>query len=304
MRRTYVRRGEDGEADSIRTAPERPPEWPTQKWNVPATVATGAAALTGLGALWGGLRAAESGAGGESRFFVILAVLMLLTALFGAVYWWPERREPKVRYTETSGRGTTEVQSRTAVFLLLVAMVGCAAALSLGAAVEVLVTNGGVPLVSVVLATLGSVCVVFLGEVALGRIRAGGLTLGPDGIRHRGWFVESYLPWVSVARLRAVHHGYPEMWVEGTETAAWARRRTSKIFRLESIPASPRIVVDSRRFDIDASLLYRVLELYVGRPDMRAELGTPDAATRVRSGDLAAPEKKDGSDGGHRHPVS
>lgn len=290
MRRTYVRRGGNGETDSIRVTPERPPEWPRQDWNRPAAVATGAAALVGLASLWGGSRAAAAGSGGELRFFLILAVLMLLTAAFGAVYWWPERREPKVRYTETGARGATEVQARQAVFLLLITMVGCAAALSLGAAVEVLLTNGGLPLVSVLLAILGAVCVVFLVEVALGRIRAGALTLGPDGIRHRGWFVESYLPWVSVAGLRAVHHGYPEMWVEGTETAAWARRRTSKIFRMESIPATPRIVVDSRRFDIDASLLYRVLELYVGRPDLRAELGTPDAAARIHSGDLTAPE--------------
>ena len=290
MRRTYVRRGRDGETDSTRVTPERPPEWPRQNWNAPAAVATGAAALVGLAALWGGSRAAAAGSGGEVRFFLILAVLMLLTATFGAVYWWPERREPKVRYTEAGGRGTTEVQARRAVFLLLVTMVGCAAALSLGAAVEVSLTNGGFTLVSASLAVLGAVCVMFLAEVAFGRIRAGALTLGPDGIRHRGWFVESYLPWVSVAGLRAVHHGYPEMWVEGTETAAWARRRTSKIFRLESIPTTPRIVVDSRRFDIDATLLYRVLELYVGRPDLRAELGTPHAATRIHRGELTPPE--------------
>ncbi len=290
MRRTYVRRGGDGETDSTRVTPERPPEWPRQNWNRPATVATGAAALVGFAALWGGSRAAAAGSGGEMRFFLILAVLMLLTSAFGAVYWWPERREPKVRYTEAGDRGATEVQARRAVFLLLVTMVGCAAALSLGAAVEVALTNGGLTLVSASLATLGALCAVFLAEVGFGRIRAGALTLGPDGIRYRGWFVESYLPWVSVAGLRAVHHGYPEMWVEGTETAAWARRRTSKIFRLEPIPATPRIVVDTRRFDIDATLLYRVLELYVGRPDLRAELGTPQAATRIRRGEATPPE--------------
>ncbi|MEE2035329.1 hypothetical protein [Rhodococcus chondri] len=235
------------------------------------------------------LAVARGGDGGEARFFLILAGLMLLTALFGATYWWPHRGKPGVRHVERGGRGFTEVRSRISVFGLLVTMVGCAAALAIGAAVEVFLFNAGVPAVSLVLALLGLPCVLFVSEVLFGRIRPGGLLLGPDGIRVRGWTLEAYLPWVSVAGVRAVHHGFPEIWVEGTPEAAWARRRTSRLFRLDRMPDAPRLEVDSRRYAIDPVLLHRLLEFYALYPETRAELGTPRAVERVRGPDLADP---------------
>jgi len=284
--------GRDDEPESAPYAPppERPPEWPADSFNRRVALAIGFAAVFFVLALWrAGTAAAESGA--VTRFFLVLAALMGLTALFGYTYWRPQRGAPGVRFVPAGVAGTTEVRSRRSVFGLLVAMVGCAAALAVGAAVEIFVFSSGFPWVSPVLALLGVPCVAFVVEVLLGHIRSGSLLLGPDGVRQRGWTVESYLPWVSVAGVRADHHGYPESWVLGTPTAAWARRRTSRIFRLDRMPGEPMIEVDSRRFDIDPVLLHRVLEFYARFPEMRRELGSPRAVERILRQDLNDPHQ-------------
>ena len=288
MGRAFVRRDDEPESAPSAAPLERPPEWPEGSRNPRVAVAIVMAAVVFVLALWrAGTGDADSGA--VTRFFLILAALMGLTALFGCVYWRPWRGEPAVRYVPNGTTGATEVRSRRSVFGLLVAMVGCGAALAVGAAVEVFVFSSGFPWVSPVLALLGVPCVAFVVEVLLGRIRCGSLLLGPDGIRQRGWTLESYLPWVSVAGVRADHHGYPETWVLGTPTAAWARRRTSRLFRLDRIPDAPMIEVDSRRFDIDPVLLHRVLEFYARFPELRRELGSPRATERILQRDLADP---------------
>lgn len=250
---------------------------------VAAVVVATVAALAAGQQAWS---AYGSGAGGEARFYVILAVLMLLTAAFGTAYWWPGRGGVAVRFLAGRADGATEFRARAGLFVLLVVMVACAAALALGAAIEVLVYNEGLPAVSVVLAVLSVPCLAFLTEVARGRIRAGGLVLSPDGIRYRGWFVESYLPWMSVAGVSVGGHGSAACVVAGSETAAWARRRTSKVFPLEPVPDTPRIEVDSRRMAADAEILTRALEFYASHSQHRAELGTPAAAERIRHRDL------------------
>jgi len=234
-------------------------------------------------------RAASMGPGatrGEAMFFLVLAVLMLLTAAFGAVYWWPGRGAPRVRFVDRAGYVGTEIRARGIVFALLVLMVTCAGFLSLGAGVEIVLGNDGLPWVGVILLLVAVPCPVFLAEVALGHVRSTSLVLAPDGIRSRGWSAESYLPWISVRRVRMVHHGFPEVLVEGDEGAAWARRRTSRLFSFDRIPGSPRIEVDARRFAVDPELLHRFLTLYAEQPQLRRELGTPAAAERLRSGSL------------------
>ena len=284
-------------SDTDATSDTEPPnEWQHGTRNLHVYAAAGAAVLVAVFAAARGAGAWGDDSVGADRFYSILALLMLLTAAFGATFWWPAgsggrrrspsppSRTPRVRYVETAGRGGTEIGGRRPVFGLLLAMVLCGAFLSLGAAVEIVVGNEGLPLVALVLALVAGVCLAFLVEVALGRIRAGSLVLGPDGIRLRGWFVESYLPWVWVRGLRAVDRGFPEIWIEGHGSAAWARRRTSRVFLFERLPSEPRIEVDSRHLAVDPVQLYRFLEFYVEHPRHRRELGTPEAAERLAEG--------------------
>lgn len=284
MRRTAVRRGTRGN-DARRDA-ERPPEWPRGRYNPRVYTAVAFAVVTGVFASVRCWQAIGRTPLEEARFYGILAVLMLLTAAFGGTYWWPGRGEPDIGVVERGGRAATEVRSRLPVFVLFTVMLGCATALSLGAAVEIVLHNGGLPWVSVCLAAVAIVCITFLTEIALGRMSPGGLTLGPDGVRCRSWFVESYLPWVSVAGVRAVYRGYPETWIEGTESAAWARRRTSRLIPLGRIPDEARIEVDSRSFAAEPVLLHRVLVFYATHPQYRSELGTEASLERIRRADL------------------
>ncbi|WP_455901585.1 hypothetical protein [Rhodococcus gordoniae] len=272
-------------SDTERTSDTEPPsEWRHGAHTLRVYAAAGAAVLVSVFAATRGVGVWRAGSVGADRFYSILAVLMLLTAAFGAAFWSPPGRSPRVRHVDAAGRGSTEIGGRHVVFGLLLAMVVCGVFLSLGAAVEIVVGNDGLPVVAVALALVAGVCLTFLAEVALGRIRAGSLVLGPDGIRLRGWFVESYLPWVSVRGLRAVDRGVPVIWIEGHESAAWARRRTSRVFRFERLPQEPRIELDSRYLAVDPVQLYRFLEFYVEHPRHRRELGTPAAADRLAAG--------------------
>ncbi len=213
MQRPILRKGQgpeerQGHADGL----VRPVEWGRPRWNIRASISIVLAAVVSVVAFVGGLSSDDSDLGPESRFFLILSALMLLTAAFGCVFWWPRRGSPGVRTLRRGGLGAaTEIRSRLSVFVALVAMVGCAAALAVGAAVEVFLFNNGIPWVSLVLALLGVPCVAFVVEVALGRLAVGALVLSPDGIRQRGWSFESYLPgcrspgfghWITATRRR------------------------------------------------------------------------------------------------------
>lgn len=286
MRRTVVRRGVRG-LDARRDA-HRPPEWPRARYHPRVYTAVVCAVVAGVFALVRSWQSVGHTTLEEVRFYGLLAVLMLSTAAFGGTYWWPGRGEPAVGLVSRGGRAATEVRSRLSVFVLFVLMLVFAVLLSLGAATEIALFNTGLPWVSVCLAIVALVCLLFLVEVALGRLRPGGLTLGPDGVRYRGWFVESYLPWMSVAGVRAVNHGYPETWIEGVEGGAWARRRTSRWIPFGRIPEVPRIEVDSRCFAAEPVLLHRILVFYASHPQYRAELGTEASLDRIRRADLAA----------------
>ncbi|MEU5843092.1 hypothetical protein [Rhodococcus sp. NPDC047139] len=291
MRRPVVPWG-GRSADAATSDTEPPTEWQSDARNLRVYAALGMSVIVAVCAAIQGAGAWRTDSVGADRFYSILAVLMLLTAAFGASLWWAGARRSRVRYVEQAGRGGIEIGGRSLVFGLLLAMVGCGAFLSLGAAVEIVLGNEGIPVVAIGLALIAGICLTFLAEVALGRIRAGSLIVGPDGIRLRGWFVESYLPWVSVRGIRAVHRGFPEIWIEGHESAAWARRRTTRVFCFERLPQQPRIELDSRRLAVEPALLYRFLKLYVEHPRHRRELGTPAAAERLTSGSsLAAPDE-------------
>ncbi|AXY51477.1 hypothetical protein QM787_23380 [Rhodococcus ruber] len=267
----------------------RPEEWPPPKVNTRVAAAIVLAGVVILVSLWRAWDAGHAGAWAVMRFFLILSGLMALTALFGYVFWRPRRGDPEIRLVEAWGRGATEIRASGPVFHLMGAMTTSAALLSLGAAVEIVLFAPGVPWVSVLLAAFGLPCAAFVVEVLRGGIRRGALLLTPDGIRQRGWTIESYLPWVSVAGVHAVHHGFPEIWVLGTPAAAWARRRTSRLFRLDRLPPEPVIEIDSRKFDCDPVLLFRVLEFYASNPQARTELGSAAATERVHRHDLGDP---------------
>lgn len=237
----FVHGTDEDESASARMI--RPEEWPPPKVNTRVAAAIVLAGVVILVSLWRAWDAGHAGAWAVMRFFLILSGLMALTALFGYVFWRPRRGDPEIRLVEAWGRGATEIRASGPVFHLMGAMTTSAALLSLGAAVEIVLFAPGVPWVSVLLAAFGLPCAAFVVEVLRGGIRRGALLLTPDGIRQRGWTIESYLPWVSVAGVHAVHHGFPEIWVLGTPAAAWARRRTSS-----AVPPGP---VASRTGDRD-----------------------------------------------------
>ncbi|WP_241566098.1 hypothetical protein [Prescottella agglutinans] len=114
-------------------------------------------------------------------------------------------------------------------------------------------------------------------------VRPGAVLLTPDGIRHRGWSFESYLPWESVAGAKPAYNGYRMILLIGFANAHWTRRYTTPIWRIDKLPPVPMIELDCRKFAMDDVLLLHFVSFYANNPAMRAELGTDAARVRFES---------------------
>lgn len=109
---------------------------------------------------------------------------------------------------------------------------------------------------------------VFFGVVALyfwsypiaaaaGRLRPGSITFTLQGIHHRGWSFESFVPWEAVAGAKGAYNGYPMTLVIAYRNARWEKRYTvGRLWRIDRLPPVPLIEVDHRRTRDDAVLLH------------------------------------------------
>ncbi|MGW9565180.1 hypothetical protein [Prescottella equi] len=183
----------------------------------------------------------------------------------------------------------TEIRQSRGVWTVLVAMTACCAVLTAGAAVEIYLSTqtSGVPGATVVFGALGALFGSFLVLVVLRLVRCGAVLLTPDGIRHRGWSFESYLPWDSVAGVKAAYSDYRMVLLIGFANAKWTRRYTTPIWRIDKLPPVPMIELDCRKFAVDDVLLLHFVSFYAHNPAMRAELGTDAARARFEACDFA-----------------
>ncbi|WP_233281890.1 hypothetical protein [Prescottella equi] len=147
--------------------------------------------------------------------------------------------------------------------------------------------TSGVPGATVVFGVLGASFGSFLVLVALRRIRSGVVLLTPDGIRHRGWSFDSYLPWESVAGAKPAYNGHRMILLIGFANAHWTRRYTTPIWRIDKLPPVPMIVLDCRKFAMDDVLLLHFVSFYAHNPASRAKLGTDAARARFEARDFA-----------------
>lgn len=233
------------------------------------------------------------GLGGQPaalRYGLAYGCLLFLIAGFGVLVRRTGDRETTRSIPIESGQGAaTEIRQSRRLWSVLVALTVCCAVLTVGPAIEIYFNapTSGFPGASVIFGVLGALFVSFLVLVVLRLVRPGAVQLTPDGIRHRGWSFESYLPWESVAGVKPAFNGHRMILLIGFANACWSRRYTTLIWRVDKLPPVPMIELDCRKFAMDDVLLVHFVSYYADNPSMRGELGTDAARARFESRDFS-----------------
>lgn len=267
---------------------QQPAEWPSTLFSLRETVAIAVLAAIGCGALLVGVVGGMDGRPMVLRYGATFGCLVLLITVFGVLTIRQGSGDP-VRSTSAESGSTTEVRQSRLQWVVLVAMTVCCTILTIGPAVEIYVNApaSGVPGAPVIFGALGLLFASFLFLVVLRRVRPGAVLLTPDGIRHRGWSFDSYLPWESVAGVKAAYSDHRMVLLIGFANAQWTRRYTTLIWRIDKLPPVPMIELDCRKFAMDDVLLLHFVSFYTNNPTMRAELGTDAARARFEARDFA-----------------
>ncbi|SEL35996.1 hypothetical protein SAMN05444583_10876 [Rhodococcus maanshanensis] len=266
---------------------EVPSEWPAARYTMTEKLAM--AMMTGFGliAVLVGLAGWAGGFPAALRYSLGIACLFFLIVATGVAVRDSNHRDGDIRTVAVGGIPATELRQSRRVWVLLVALMTCLTALSLGAAIEIYlkVPSSFVPGAAMVFGLFGIFLATFLVVVSARLLRPGYIQLTRDGIRHRGWSFESYLPWEAVAGAKAAYNGYRMVLVIGYANAAWERRYTTSVWRIDRLPPVPMIEVDCRKFAIDEALMFHLVTHYANNADARAELGTEAAVGRARTRD-------------------
>lgn len=210
------------------------------------------------------------------RYGATFGCLVLLITVFGVLTIRQGSGGP-VRSTSAESGSTTEVRQSRLRWVVLVAMTVCCTILTIGPAVEIYFNA---PASGLLFAS-------FLFLVVLRIVRPGAVLLTPEGVRHRGWSFDSYLPWESVAGVKPAYNGHRMILLIGFANAQWTRRYTTPIWRIDKLPPVPMIELDCRKFAMDDVLLLHFVSFYTNNPTMRAELGTDAARARFEARDFA-----------------
>lgn len=257
---------------------DRPPEWPEHR--VPLRTIAAFVAILGIAAaalffvviMW--LNGMSTGA----KYGVVFVSILVSSALVGYLM---TMRLPKGVADISVVDDALEIKYSSAVFAAIVAMVASLTVFFLGGAVELFLADAVGS--AIVLGLLGAYCAVFFVALFTGRIRQGRITLSREGIRHRGWSFESYLPWDAVAGGKAAFFVHRMVNVIAYSNAPWERRNTTRWWRIDELPPVPLIEFDCRKFGVDSLVLFHLVTLYANNPDARAELGTETPLERVRT---------------------
>lgn len=269
---------------------QQPAEWPRVGFSAREKISIAALFVIGCVAVLVGIAGGLGGQPAALRYGLAYACLVFLIAVFGVLVRRTGAREPIRSVSIESGQGgATEIRQSRHLWSVLVATIVCCTILTAVPAVEIYLNapTSGVPGASIVFGLLGALFVSFLVLVVFRLIRPGAVQLTPEGIRHRGWSFESYLPWESVAGVKPAFNGHRMILLIGFANAHWARRYTTPIWRIDKLPPVPMIELDCRKFAMDDVRLLHFLSFYADDPAMRAELGTGAARARFESGDFS-----------------
>ncbi|MCK2240228.1 MULTISPECIES: hypothetical protein [unclassified Crossiella] len=260
-----------------------PPEWPRARgrWYLAlgwltllALVSFGGAAL---------LRGGEFDP--AVKYFVLFGLVFAVVVVLGYDSRVRRRRGQVRTAPDLTGRQGTVLPyswlgfAGALVLTVLMALILGLAAYDLGRSPAVVAPAAAAG----VFGAAGLFFLVYPAQVLAGRIVRGRLVLTPDGIEHRSWGFRSRLGWDGVRQVAAVAGDGPRIWVSAFDNRIEHQQRAWLAGRP---PREPGVLIEGRMLGVDPVLAYRMLDFYAARPGMRAELGTPAAVRRARSGDF------------------
>lgn len=214
-------------------------------------------------------------------FTALISCFFFSTVAFAYVH---SLRRPTGWSDITSEGGALVIAYGRPVFAVLVVIVGIVVLLTGGVAVAILIAtgagtgSGG----AIIPALCGVYMASFLVDIATSRVQRGSLTLSPEGVRQRGWSYESYLSWDAVIGGKAAYYDHRKILIFAYSNAAWERRPTTRLWRIDRLPPVPMMELDCRKLDIDPVVLFHLVMFYVGNPPARAELGTDAPLRRLQ----------------------
>jgi hypothetical protein len=135
---------------------------------------------------------------------------------------------------------------------------------------------------------LAVICLWFFIGVVSGRLVGGRarLVLSPDGIYHRSYTFEHFVPWRTVFAVSAEEFRGPLIVARTFESKEIRTRRTIWARLQDESGYLPDLMVRGRQLAVDPAVAYHALRYYYAHPEARAELLTPDGEQRIRSGSL------------------
>lgn len=222
------------------------------------------------------------------KYVVLIGALFCLAAAWG--YFARFRTRTSVAGIDvTMVRGTpgTELKYSHIQFGVLNAIVGCLLTVAGLAAWDFAASGEDIP-ARAVAAVLAGIAAAFFASffvlLALGRIRRGRIVLTRDGIYHEGGTFSSFLAWDTLAGVKAVDNGVPEVLAVAYSNAPWQRRQLAKLWKIDKLPPVPMIEIDTTRLAADPVIVYHLVKFYVENSTSRAELGTEASLQRARQG--------------------
>jgi hypothetical protein len=192
------------------------------------------------------------------------------------------------------GRGTAIFYSRGMHYLLAGALLmtfPLAATVAAGGLLEQEAGVDGVEVNLVDTVAFGSLALMSLWfSIGLLRGLAGErrprLVLSPDGIYHRSYTFEHFVPWEDVFAVTAEDFRGPVIAARAFESKSIWTRRSMWAFLQDEPRYVPDLKVRSRLLALDPVVAYHALRFYHAHPDARIELLTSGAEQRIRCGNL------------------
>jgi hypothetical protein len=120
-------------------------------------------------------------------------------------------------------------------------------------------------------------------RVVGGRAR---LVLGPDGIYHRSYTFEHFVPWHTLSSVSADEFRGPLIVARVYGSREIYRRRTVWAHLQDESGYLPDLMVRGRLLSVDPAIAFYAMRYYHAHPDARAELVTPAGEQRIRSRNL------------------
>lgn len=210
----------------------------------------------------------------------------------GTCLWWGRRRSGRTG-TLTAGpdgaKGVTFTYSAWSYYwvtALLVITELVVLAVTAGAALTATA-------VGVVMAVVSGVVAMVVGWflVTMLRLAPGKIILSPTGVYHRSLTCTHLVPWHAIVAVSASWLGTPIIAVKAIPSEDTRVRRYMGRFRSGEVQFLPIMVVRTTWLATDPTTVYHALSFYCSHPELRAELGTPDALDRINGGRAVGQEE-------------